>query len=627
MKKKYLLFSIAILHFLISGQALAQKEGNIWCFGNGAGLDFNSGSPVFFPGVALTQWEGVSSIANANGQLLFYSDGITVWNRNHVVMPNGSGLTGGFSSTQSALIVKQPGGNPYYYLFSAPETGSFNPLNYSIIDTTLQGGLGDISIKNVAVFPNCDERVTACLHANGTDLWILTSFFSGDSIAAFLLSSAGLSTTPVISYNGLSHVQGGSSQIGYLKTSPAGDHLGIAYYNATGPYELYDFDISTGIASNAVVLDSTAYANAYGLEFSPDGTKMYGASHGAGYLVFQFDLTAGSAAAIRSSATLVATASHGYAAALQLAPDGKIYLSQWTSNVLGRFDNPNGLGLASMYDDNAFTLPSGTTNGGLPNLRGGIFFQSNPTAIFTAPNHICPGTCTGFNNLSMNATSYLWTFTGATPSTSVDVNPQSICYNTPGTYPVSLVATNSIGSDTITLNNYITVYPFPAPQGISQSGDTLFANAGALSYQWYYGGNIVPGATDYYYVAQGSGNFNVVATDANGCEVEAVIFDVVAGIHEGSGAGASGELIIFPNPAEDKIKIQFGLGLQFNSGPAAGILIYNMLGELAMPAEILAGEKLQTGIDVSALSKGIYWLELSQGGNKYRAKFVKGSAR
>jgi hypothetical protein len=193
MKKIYLFFSLIILHFLIPDGALAQKEGNMWCFGDGAGIDFNSGSPVFFPGVALTQWEGVSSIANANGQLLFYSDGITVWNRNHTVMPNGSGLTGGFSSTQSALIVKQPGPNPYYYLFSAPETGSFNPLNYSIVDTTLQGGLGDITLKNVAVYPNCDERVTACRHSNGTDIWILTSTFSGDSIAAFLLSSSGLS--------------------------------------------------------------------------------------------------------------------------------------------------------------------------------------------------------------------------------------------------------------------------------------------------------------------------------------------------------------------------------------------------------------------------------------------------
>lgn len=611
MKKIYYRFSLLAILILNSHLLFAQKEGNIWCFGVGAGIDFNSGSPVFFPGVAMNQWEGVSSIANTNGQLLFYSDGITVWNKNNLVMPNGTGLTGNSSSTQSALIVKQPGANPFYYLFVAPVTGS-GPVTYSIVDTTLQGGLGDLTIKNVPLYPNADERVTACQHANGIDTWILTSTFSGDTIVAFLLTSTGISASPVISNNGLSHPQGGSSQIGYMKASPAGDHLAIAYYNATGPYELYDFDILNGNATNPVVLDSGAYANAYGVEFSPDGTRLYGASHGAGYLVFQFDLTAGSPAAIRNSATLVATASHGYAAALQLAPDGKIYLSQWTSNVLGRFDNPNGLGLASSYDDNAFVLPSGTTNGGLPNLRSGIFFQSAPIAIFTAPNHICPGTCTNFNNLSINGTSYQWTFTGANPSVSTDVNPQNICYNSPGTYPVSLIATNSNGSDTITLNNYITVYPYPAPQGIFQSGDTLFANAGAVSYQWYHNGNLVAGATNYFFIAPESGNYNVVATDGNGCEVEAVIFDVVAGIMD---IDESFQTEIFPNPATENISVK-------SRNVIDEIKILDMLGKTVLNIQPENPNSV-ADIDISMLPEAVYFLVMKSHGNILRQRFVK----
>ncbi|MEO8086783.1 MAG: T9SS type A sorting domain-containing protein [Bacteroidota bacterium] len=616
MKKIYLLLSVFIFLLLNSRTAIAQKEGNMWCFGSGAGLDFNSGSPVFFPGVAMNQWEGVSSIANANGQLLFYSDGITVWNRNNLVMPNGTGLTGGGSSTQSAMIVKQPGANPNYYLFSAPETGSGNPLNYSIIDTTLQGGLGDITFKNIAVYPGCDERVNACMHSNGFDVWILTSTFSGDSIAAFLLSSTGLSTTAVVSYNGLIHTQSSNNQIGYLKTSPSGNHLAIAYYDALGPYELYDFDISSGIATNGIVLDSLAYSNAYGVEFSPDGTKLYGASHGAsGYNVFQWNVNAGSAAAIKNSATLVGVATHGYAAALQLGPDGKIYLSQWTSNFLGRFDNPNGLGLASSYDDNAVALPSGTTNGGLPNLRGGIFFQSPPIAIFSAPNHICPGTCTYFNNLSVNGTSFLWSFPGANPSTSVDYNPSNICYNAPGNYAVSLIATNANGSDTITLNNYITVYPYPAPQGISQSGDTLFANAGAISYQWYHNGVQIAGATNYFYVANESGNYNLVATDANGCEVEAVIFDVIAAI-EASGGSSSQHFDLFPNPVVDQFTIHDS---RFTIGTLNTISIYNLLGErINLPVN----RELNT-VDCRLLSQGMYWIEISSDEKSFRSKFIK----
>jgi len=241
-----------------------------------------------------------------------------------------------------------------------------------------------------------------------------------------------------------------------------------------------------------------------------------------------------------------------------------------------------------------------------------------PFAVFIAPNHICPGTCTDFTNLSSNATSFLWTFNGASTTTSTDVNPQNICYNTPGSYGVTLIASNGAASDTLTLLNFITVYPYPPPQGISQSGDTLFANPGAVTYQWYQDGNIIPGATNYFYVAQSSGSFNVVATDNNGCEVEAVIFDVIAGIQSAMG---NGELAIYPNPVTEKFTIH---NAQFTMGTAVEISIYNMVGELVKvvrPSSVLGPQPFV--FDVSYLSKGVYWLEVSSNEKTFRARFIK----
>ncbi len=238
-----------------------------------------------------------------------------------------------------------------------------------------------------------------------------------------------------------------------------------------------------------------------------------------------------------------------------------------------------------------------------------------PIAVFNAPNHICPGTCTAFNNLSLNATSYLWSFTGATPNTSTDVNPTNICYNTPGAYPVSLIATSASGSDTLTLNNYITVYPYPAPQGISQSGDTLFANQGAVSYQWYHTGVLIPGATDYFYVAQGSGDFNVVCTDNNNCQVEAAIFDVVASVQSVRG---SRQFAIYPNPAGNKLVVR--------SSEIGGkeILIYNLLGEKMMDVLPQTSTlKPETTLDVKALNPGMYMIEVLSAEKTMRSKFVK----
>src|SRR5689334_11643315 len=109
--KKFSTLFILILGILVPRYSFSQKEGNIWYFGMQAGLDFNSGSPVPLNNGVINTTEGCSSIADANGNLLFYTDGSTIWNRNHVPMPNGTGLLGNSTTTQAGLIIKQPG-NP-----------------------------------------------------------------------------------------------------------------------------------------------------------------------------------------------------------------------------------------------------------------------------------------------------------------------------------------------------------------------------------------------------------------------------------------------------------------------------------------------------------------------------------
>src|SRR6185295_17898951 len=135
-----------------------------------------------------------------------------------------------------------------------------------------------------------------------------------------------------------------------------------------------------------------------------------------------------------------------------------------------------------------------------------------------------------------------------------------------------------------------------------------------VSYQWYHAGNIIPGATDYFYVATQSGDYNVVATDANGCEVEAVINDVVASIQ--AVVSSSMQLELFPNPVEEKLEVR-NWELE-----AAAINIYNALGVLVLDFPT-SNIQHPTSIDVSALSSGIYWLEITSAEKTFRAKFVK----
>ena len=269
-----------------------------------------------------------------------------------------------------------------------------------------------------------------------------------------------------------------------------------------------------------------------------------------------------------------------------------------------------------------------------------VSFTKVPCAIsagfVAAENNICPGTCIDFTNLSAGATGYIWSFPGGSPASSTSANPANICYAAPGNYNVQLIASNANGSDTLLLTNYITVYPSPPPQSITQSGDTLFAISGSASYQWYYNTNIINGATNYFYVAQASGDYNVVATDANGCEVEAVIFNVLASAQFKE---ESLKFEVYPNPVGDKVIIQkshpdtsptssFWRGYR-DTRTASVISVYNLLGEMILTVQphtsgfipITIGT--ETSIDVSELTPGLYYIEIVAGEKIFRSKFVK----
>ena len=128
--KKIFLTSFILLSL---SSAFAQKQAWQWYFGYNASMEFNTGVPVVTNNSAMSQWEGCSSLADANGNLLFYSDGLSCWNKNHTLMPNGTGMLGDPSSTQSALFVCKPGSNTIFYLFVTNGTSA----HYSELDLTL----------------------------------------------------------------------------------------------------------------------------------------------------------------------------------------------------------------------------------------------------------------------------------------------------------------------------------------------------------------------------------------------------------------------------------------------------------------------------------------------------------
>ena len=365
--------------------ASAQKQGNMWYFGDGYGLDFNTTPPTLLndgqtaPMVACgdSHIEGTASIADSSGGLLFYTDGHTIWNKNHQPMPNGTGLLGGTSSTQAALIVPQSSSNTRYYVFTTDDfcNDLANGLRYSVVDICEDNKQGDIvdGFKNQLLLDTVAEKLAAVRHANGEDFWVLVHKYFTNEFYAFQLTPQGIEE-PVISSVGAVHEGGGANDmwraLGQMKISPDGSRIGIGAMNGADIFEVLDFDKSTGVVSVSISLATAT--GAYGIEFSPDGSKLYQTP-----LLTQYDLTAGSAGAILASAYHYSDPHLECGNALQLGPDGKIYMYNCFDNDISVIHNPNEAGLNSNAEANVYVMPTNALVYGLPSFVAGFDYSAS----------------------------------------------------------------------------------------------------------------------------------------------------------------------------------------------------------------------------------------------------------
>ncbi|MEP7127411.1 MAG: PKD domain-containing protein [Chitinophagales bacterium] len=515
---KSLVFYFPLFFLLNNSFLYAQHEYDKWFFGSGAGVDFTSGTPAVITGGQIVTEEGTASIADAMGNLLFYTDGVTVWNKNHMVMVNGTGLHGGSSSSQSALIIKIPGSDSLYYIFTTGQSLS-NGFKYSIVNVSLQGNLGEVILKNVPLLPECTERLSATKQSNGIDYWIIIHGWDNNNFYAYQFSADGVDPTPVISAAGTVHTGPGADYIGYLKTSHKGHHLAVTIHDSNY-FELFDFDKETGIVSNALFIDGISTSiGPYGIEFSPNDSLLYGAEYQPGKIL-QWDISSGNGATIIGSQNLVGTAASSYGGALALASDGKIYMARRSESWLGAIENPDIYGLGCNYVDQAFNISPNSNLSGLPNIPPYWFDVSTntaPIASFLSTGTVfCEASCISFIDQSVNdPTSWQWLFPGGSPASSTSQNPTNICYYLTGTNDVTLIVTNVAGSDTITLSNLITILMAPLA-AIIQTGNTL-STIPASSYQWSFNGGLIPGATNQTLEISQTGSYSVTVGNSNDC--------------------------------------------------------------------------------------------------------------
>ncbi len=354
MKFALILFFFTLFHSLYS----QKNEYNIWYFGYGAGVNFNSSTPSFLLDGKVDRYEGSSSLCDSAGNLIVYSDGLTVWNKNHQIVKNGEDLMGSESSTSSCLIIKHPSSN-YVFIFTSPFANYQNTWGYRYNIYDIKGD--SLILKNKLLLGTGSEKMTAIDHPNGIDKLITIKQHGNNLYHTFILKADGLISCPIISQAGDVQGPGKASGQGFLKYSYNGAYLANAimgdvekiniFKNINGKFELIK-SINTWLLFG------------YGIEFSRNGKYMYYTiSNLDSSCLYQFDILT------NNTVTLRKWPIDRRIFALQMAPNGKIYVANPDSLYLGVINEPEKDGLMCDFKERGVYLGGKKCAYGLPTIN------------------------------------------------------------------------------------------------------------------------------------------------------------------------------------------------------------------------------------------------------------------
>ena len=360
----------------------------------------------------------ITSISDPQGNLLFFTNGITVYDMNGDTMDSGTRMVDsiynqaenyGQNEPQGVIILPKEGSQYYLFYYSITDlqyinNGSLYPdmLYSAVIDMSLNGGKGKVISKQNFVYVGFqgDGRLTACRHANGRDWWLVNHGYENNAYHVFLVTPNGVIGQP-IQHIGPAELE--PDAFGQAVFSPDGSK----YVSATisNPIVILDFDRCTGIFSNpdSIVVPTDTLlpgpppvldgAGAHGLAFSPDGRYLYACNI---FHLNQYDMQAANIAgsAVRIYTSLYTNNFYGFKN-IFLAPNGQIICAnfQGFNHYFYSIQKPNLLGTACNFDVHAILVPTHNTDviPNMPNYRLGALIGSSCDTLHTGINDLETG--------------------------------------------------------------------------------------------------------------------------------------------------------------------------------------------------------------------------------------------
>ena len=495
---------------------------NIWYFGNGAGLDFNEEDGLDPPPRsiidphAMNAPEGTSTISDANGDVLFYTDGATVYNNINEIMDDGDSIGGDILSTQSVIIVPFYDDETLYYVFTTQEVYGTNEyrLKYSVVDMKGGDGLGAVTVKDQVLFTKSTEKLAAFEAGGGH--WLLSHEYGTNSFRAYAITAEGISP-PIISSLGSVHSLNDpmSGQAG-MKFSSGGNRIAVALIDGTDDYiEFFQFEVTTGeITELEYVIDlnegGSANDEVYDVHFSQGGGKIFATmnnrntgSPGGRILEYRVD-TFSTETSRQDFKVDIANGLGGGVnyGGIQTGPDGQIYVaiedpgnpsaSAFISAISATEDTLN----ASGFNLQQVALTTGNSRLGLPN-----FIQNSMSPLdepsMSAPTIACVDERLAFTAAgTSDIDQFLWTIQDSLNNVIFSVLAQDTAYTFPqgqaGDFELSLNIFNRCGFDT-TFVQKLAIFDIPPTPTVPAAlilceGDANLLTAGPvdpnLSYEW-----------------------------------------------------------------------------------------------------------------------------------------------
>lgn len=422
----------------------AQKRNNVWCFGNGAGVDFNTNPPTPFTSQINTIEEAASVCDRRTGKLLFYTDGATVWSADHSIMPNGVDIgvdPNVLSSVNGAVIIPFIGDDDKYYILSSA-TGRERPgeLYYSVVDMRLNGGKGDVvqTQKKIRIAGEYTEAMVVM--QNCETIWVVTQQRAsvGADFYAFRISEEGIDVTPVVSPIG--HAQRPYFESGLFASADNSKLISLGNVFSSGRGDaymaLYDFDMATGKLSNAAIIDDGDNAVTYNCVFSPNGKRLYTTNRSG---VYQYDMSLATPSAIRASRTKIGTSTCWLLNGMCRRDDGNIYIIRNESEYLDMISNTDELYPNCTFTDKAVEIGGKGTYGIPPMIADG-----SVDVYLGEDTLLCNGASVALrSSVAPSGAKYKWS-TGDTTS--------SIVVSDGGTYELTVSYNGCSGSDEVNVS-------------------------------------------------------------------------------------------------------------------------------------------------------------------------------